>query len=121
MSEHEQPEINPGKTFEVVETPVRNGLIYEIYFSTEEEASKAVTDFWNACQTESSTTKGLRSGMLKPTRHQITSGDRTDPTKLIGSDLQTHPGKLLKVQFNGNTEALSNKGVEALKKLGFIK
>ncbi|MBX4191496.1 MAG: hypothetical protein KW804_01705 [Candidatus Doudnabacteria bacterium] len=123
MSEREEHftgevhKLNP----EVVKIPVSDGFKYLIYFSTEQEANQAVTDFWNKRSgTESGTISGLQRGMLKATKHQITSGDRTDPKKLSEAEQREHPGMLYRVEFNGNTDALNESGTEALRGLGLI-
>jgi hypothetical protein len=121
----EEPKFkNPNeslKQFDVEKYPVHNGFIYEIHFKNEEEAAKAVKSFWNTrIGTATSTLRGLESGMLKATKHQITSGDRTDPRKANSNDLQKHPDKPFVVQFNGNTDGLTPKSEDALRDLGFI-
>lgn len=109
------------KKFEVEKFPVSDGVIYEVYFPSEEAATQAVIDFWNnRPDTAQATIEGLKRGMLKGNIHQITSGDRSHPMRLTSGDNQKHPGMAFKVQFNGNTNGLSQKGEIALKKLGYI-
>ena len=108
--------INPeGLKYTVEKIPSDNGFIYDIYFASQEEAEKAVTEFWNTRESSESTIRGLESGMLKPFKHEITGGDRTSPGK--GYKYTNLP---FRVQFNGNTKSLSPKGELALHKLGFI-
>ncbi|MBU6500632.1 MAG: hypothetical protein KGJ89_04235 [Patescibacteria group bacterium] len=109
---------NPN--FAVEKYPARNGFIYELHFATEAEAEEGVKAFWNAREGTGMARQGLKSGMLKPFKHDITSGDRTAPRQANPGDLRKHPDKPFVVQFNGNTEALSPNGEEALRSLGFI-
>lgn len=122
MSEFEKPEVAQTNNFEVVETSAKGGLIYTIFFPTIEAAEKAVRDFWAIREGGMMVNRGIESGMLQPSRHTITSGDRTEPFGMKDpTNIERHPGMVIGVNFNGNTDALGPKGVEALKKLGFIK
>ena len=115
-----EPNKDSEKSFGVEKYPVRNGFIYELYFATEAEAEEAIKAFWNAREGSEVVQRGLQSGMLKPSEHEITGGDRTFSRNALSRDLVKHPDKPCIVQFNGNTEALSPKGEAALRQLGFI-
>ena len=134
----EEKDLGEKPKFIVKDLPTRTGPMYVIYFSTIEEAEKAVRDFWRErtnYQFEQKgldpadpnllrhTENGLASGMLRPTKHMITSGDRTAPRELLPSERNDEEFKNMKfvVVFNGNTEGLHEAGVEALRRVGFIK
>ena len=121
MPEYEQRE-SSQRNFEVEEITARNGTIYYVFFPTVEAAEKAIRDFWDTREGGMMAKNGLKSGMLNPIEHTITSGDRTESHVIQEQSIKDkHPGMLIGVSFNGNTEALSPKGVEALRKLGYIK
>lgn len=116
MSEFEQPEIQSTKKFEVKKVPRTNGFEYFIFFSSQEDADKAVKDFWKEFS-DGKLTENFESGMWKPS-HELTYSQRTTP--FISQSEKEHPGMPFAVGFNGNTGALNKKGEEALRKLGFI-
>ena len=93
------------------------GFIYDFYFVTQEEAEAAVRDFWNAYEGGGSIREGLESGMLDAFKHEITGGDRTSPGKSYSKKYSERP---FRVQFNGNTKALSSRGEDALRRIGLI-
>jgi len=106
---------------EVVKYPSEGGFRYVIYFPTEEDAAKAIRDFWEARSKSGMIQSGLKSGMLVPIKHEaITSGDRTHSYLLRSAAQKEHPGMQYMVEFNGNEGAIRPEGEEALRKLGFI-
>lgn len=121
MGEQEQPEIQGGKVYEVIEQKVRNGFRSLVYFSSAEAAAKAIKNFWNFRDSSGQVKRGLNSGTLQPVKHTITNGDRTEPsTLLVGREKESHPGMVIKVSFNGNTEAINQQGLEVLRQLGYM-
>ena len=118
----QEPEIPETLNFAVERIPVRGGFRYDIYFETEEEAAKAVETYWNLREVGKLPTmsRSIKSGMLKPTEHDLTAAGRTAPRKPTTRDLEKHPDKKFIVNFNGNEGALSKEGEAALRKLGFI-
>lgn len=115
MPEFEQPEIQASKKFEVNKRAAGNGFVYFVYFSNQEDAAKAIKDFWHE-YSDGKLDRNFESGMWNP-MHELTPGQRTDTFAVYGKD---HPGMTIGVTFNGNTGALNKKGEEALRKLGFI-
>jgi hypothetical protein len=135
----EQKDLGDRPKFLVKELSTLIGPKYLIYFPTIEDAEKAVRNFWteranyqseqnrlgdsdHSTRTLKPVERGLQSGMLKPTQ-TITSGDRTEPynNPLSESEATEFPGMKFRIEFNGNTQGLHEAGVEALKRLGFIK
>ncbi|MFA5358396.1 MAG: hypothetical protein WC310_01080 [Patescibacteria group bacterium] len=121
MSNVERSEMPPLQNFEVQKIPIGNGYIYNIFFKSPEEAEQAIKDFWGNVQNAESIQRNIGSGTLQPLKHAITLGDRTEARDISKHpDSEKHPGMAVYVNFNGNTMALSQRGEEALRKLGYI-
>jgi len=117
------PGTQESHSFEVVKYLVEGGANYVIYFPTEQEAAKAIRDFWDNRSGSDFSQTALKSGMFIPIKHSTyTEGDRTRSTMLTSgsSEIKEHPGMLYKVEFNGNEGAIRFRGEETLRKLGFI-
>ena len=122
MAEFESPEITKMHRFEVEKIPAGEGFSYVVYFPTEDDAAKAITDFWSSRLGSEMTVRGIQSGMLNPKnpKHIITSGDRTRINTADSVEQQKHPGMTYKVWFNGNEGAISSRGKNALIRIGFV-
>jgi len=112
-----EPEKGKPSNFTFEKEPSGEGFIYHFYFATQEEAEKAIRDFWSAYEGGEGMVEGLESGMLDPWKHEINCGDKTLAGKSSAEKDSERPFKVL---FIGNTRALSPRGEAALRKIGFI-
>jgi hypothetical protein len=116
------PEIPDIEALGVKKFPVQGGFRYDVFFESEEDATKAVEAYWNLREVGRLPiiSRGIKSRMLKPLEHDITAGGRTSPRTPQPDDLRKYPNTKFVVNFNGNEGALSKEGESALHILGFI-